>query len=157
MSGDKTEIAQQVASQLGIDHVHGNVFPDQKLTMIEDLQKNEHVVAMVGDGINDAPALKQADVGIAMGAMGMEPAIEAADIVLITNDLYHVVFVHALSKKIFSVIRQNLLFGFALIHGTGIFFAFLGFVDPLKAALFHGVSDVVILLNSARLINFKMK
>ena len=156
LSGDKQKIVSQTASLLDIPKAYGEVFPDQKLLMIENLQNKNHIVAMVGDGINDAPALKQANIGIAMGAMGMEPAIEAADIVLITNNLYQVVFVYALSKKIFKVILQNLLIGFALIHGLGIILTFLGFVDPLKAALFHAVSDVAILINSARLINFKI-
>lgn len=155
LSGDKQSIASHIALLLNIPQAHGEIFPDQKLRMIEDLQKQKHLVAMVGDGINDAPALKQANVGIAMGAMGMEPAIQAADIVLITNDLYKVVFVHALSKRIFAVIRQNLLIGFALIHGIGITLTFLGYIDPLKAALFHSISDIAILINSARLINFK--
>ena len=157
LSGDKQVIATQIAASLGIDQAYGGVFPDQKLAMIEELQKQHHIVAMIGDGINDAPALKQADIGIAMGAMGMEPAIEAADIVLTTNDLYKAVFIYALSKKMFRIIQQNLLFGFVLIHGLGITLTFLGFVDPLNAALFHAVSDVAILINSARLMNFKLK
>lgn len=156
LSGDKQSIATYVAAQLGIPEAHGEVAPDQKLHIIERLQQS-HTVAMVGDGINDAPALRQADIGIAMGAMGMEPAIEAADIVLITNNIHHVVFLYALSKKIFKVIQQNLLVGFALIHGLGLIFTFLGFIDPLKAALFHAVSDLAILINSARLINFTLK
>jgi heavy metal translocating P-type ATPase len=156
LSGDKQAIVTHIASLVGIPVAYGEVFPDQKLLKIENLQNTNHIVAMVGDGINDAPALKQADIGIAMGAMGMEPAIEAADIVLITNNLYQIVFVYALSKKIFKVIQQNLLIGFALIHGIGIVLTFLGYLDPLKAALFHGVSDIAILLNSARLVNFKL-
>jgi len=156
LSGDKQAVAAHTAGLLGIKQAHGEVFPDQKLAIIEHLQQTNHIVAMVGDGINDAPALKQANVGIAMGAMGMEPAIEAADIVLTTNDLYKVFFVYVLSKKIFSVIQQNLLFGFLLIHGLGITLTFLGYVDPLRAALFHAVSDIAILINSARLINFRI-
>lgn len=155
LSGDRQIIADRIAEKLGIFQAYGEVFPDQKLQMIEELQNSGHLVAMVGDGINDAPALKQADVGIALGAMGMEPAIEAADIVLVTNDLSKIVFVCALSKKIFSVIKQNLIFGFALIHGIGIILTFMGFIDPLRAALFHGASDILILLNSVRLMNFK--
>lgn len=157
LSGDKQKIATYIAKLLNIPIAYGEVFPDQKLFMIESLQNKKHIVAMIGDGINDAPALKQANIGIAMGAMGMEPAIEAADIVLITNDLYKVVFVYALSKKIFKVIQQNLLIGFVLIHGLGITLTFLGFIDPLKAALFHAVSDIAILINSAKLINFRLK
>lgn len=155
LSGDKQSIATQTALLLEIPIAYGAVFPDEKLLIIEKLQNKNHIVAMIGDGINDAPALKQADIGIAMGAMGMEPAIEAADIVLVTNDLHKIVFVIALSKKIFTVIQQNLLIGFVLIHGIGITLTFLGFIDPLKAALFHSVTDIFILINSARLMNFK--
>lgn len=157
LSGDQQAIAASIAKELNIPHARGHVFPDEKLKIIADLQTKKHIVAMVGDGINDAPALKQANVGIAMGAMGMEPAIEAADIVLMTNDLKGIVFIYGLSKKIFATIRQNLLFGFALIHGFGMILTFFGYVDPLRAALFHAVSDVAILLNSVRLINFKLK
>lgn len=157
LTGDRQTVAQQVGSALGISDIRGELFPDEKLTIIEQLQKDRNIVAMVGDGINDAPALKQADAGIVMGAMGMEPAIDAADIVLTTNDLEKIVFVYGLSKKIFSTIYQNLLFGFLLIHGMGIVLTFFGFINPLRAALIHAVSDIGILLNSVRLINFKIK
>jgi Cd2+/Zn2+-exporting ATPase len=156
LSGDTQKNTAYVAQLLDIPTAYGAVFPDDKLKMIETLQKEGHQVAMVGDGINDAPGLKQANVGIAMGAMGMEPAIEAADIVLVTNDLHKVVFMFALSQRIFSVIKQNIIFGFLLIHGVGIILTYLGYIDPLRAALFHGLSDVAILLNSARLINFRL-
>lgn len=154
LSGDKQSIATKTASLLEIPIAYGEVFPDGKLLIIQKLQNKNHIVAMIGDGINDAPALKQADIGIAMGAMGMQPAIEAADIVLVTNDLHKIVFVFILSKKIFKVIQQNILIGFVLIHGIGITLTFLGFIDPLKAALFHSVTDIFILINSARLMNF---
>lgn len=156
LSGDKKSVANRLAHQLGIQEVHAEVFPDEKLRIIENLQAEKALVAMVGDGINDAPALKQADIGIALGAMGMEPAIEAADIVLVTNDLEKIVFVYRLSQQIFRTIYQNLIVGFLFIHGLGIVLTFLGYVDPFKAALFHAVSDIVILLNSVRLINYKV-
>ena len=155
LSGDKQAITSAIAQTVGIANARGEVFPDQKHLIIKELQKDHQIVVMVGDGINDAPALKQADVGIAMGAMGMEPAIEAADIVLISNDLRKIVYMYQLSQKIFQVIRQNIIVGFILIHGIGITLTFLGFVNPLTAALFHAISDVAILINSARLINFK--
>jgi len=155
LSGDRHEVAQHVAAQLGIDKAHGEIAPDEKLTVIKDLQKAGHRVAMIGDGINDAPALKQADVGIAMGAMGMEPAIQAAGIVLMSNKLEDIVFIHALSKKIMRLIKQNIFFGFVLIHLLGITLALFNLVNPIEAALFHAVSDILILVNSARLIRFK--
>ncbi len=157
LSGDRFEVAQHIAVQLGIEKVYGEVAPDQKLSIIKDLQAKGCRIAMVGDGINDAPALKQADVGIAMGAMGMEPAIEAADIVLTSNDLYGIVFVHQLSKKIMRLIMQNIFLGFLLIHLLGIVLALLSLVTPIQAALFHAVSDLLILLNSAWLIRFSLK
>jgi len=157
LSGDKQRIATHIGSLLDIPQAYGEVFPEEKLNMIEKMQTQHHVVVMLGDGINDAPALKQADVGIAMGQEGMEPAIDASDIVFINNNLYDLVFVYALSKRIFTVIRQNILIGFACIHGIGILLTFLGFIDPFKAILFHSISDLAIMFNSARLINFKIK
>lgn len=156
LSGDKQKIASHIASLLDIPKAYGEVFPDEKLLMIEKFQNENHIVVMVGDGINDAPAIKQANVGIAMGAMAIEPAIDAADIVLVQNDLYKITFIYALSKKIFKVINQNLLIGFFFVHGFGIILTFLGYVDPFRAALFHSITDIAILINSARLINFKL-
>lgn len=156
LSGDKKQVVERIAQQLGITRMYSEIFPDEKLLMIRNLQERGLIVTMVGDGINDAPALKQADIGIAMGAMGMEPAIEAADIVLVTNDLQKIVFIYVLAQRIFTIIYQNLIIGFLLIHGLGIALTFLGYVDPFKAALFHAVSDILILLNSVRLINFRI-
>jgi P-type E1-E2 ATPase len=129
--------------------------PGQKAEIIRKLQSEKFKVAMVGDGINDAPALKQANVGIVFGAMGMEPAIEAGDIVLMSNDLNKILFVVGLSKKIMSIIKQNILFGFILIHFGGMTLAFLGILNPIQAALFHACSDFIVLINSFRIIRFK--
>ncbi|MBX9830874.1 cation-translocating P-type ATPase [Candidatus Babeliales bacterium] len=156
LSGDRLEVAQHVAAQLGIETVFGQVDPDEKLRIIKDLQQKGHKVAMIGDGINDAPALVQADVGIAMGAMGMEPAIQAADIVLMANNVQGVVFVYALSRKVFRLILQNIFVGLAAVHIFGIVLALFNVVTPIEAALFHAVTDLFILVNSARLIRFKL-
>ena len=157
LSGDKHQIVESIAQELGVDQFYGDMFPDQKIAIIQELQKKGHRVAMVGDGINDAPALHQADVGIALGAMGMEPAIEAADIVLLTNDLEKIVYVHQLSKKTLRVIMQNIIFGFGMIHAVGITLAFLKLISPIQAALFHAIPDLSMLINSARLMGFKGK
>ena len=157
LSGDKKEVTEKVGAQLGITKTYGGMFPDQKIDMIRQLQKQGRTVAMVGDGINDAPALKQAHVGIALGAMGMEPAIEAADIVLMANDLSKIVFVYALSKRTLRIIMQNIIIGFLLIHAIGMTMAFMKLVSPVQAALFHAIPDLAILFNSARLINFRLR
>lgn len=155
LSGDRKETVAGVAKSLGIDEAYGEVFPDQKMKMIEDLQKQGHKVAMVGDGVNDAPSLKQADVGIAMGAMGMEPAIEASDIALMSNDLHKIVFAHELSKKTLRTIKQNIIVGLGFTHGLGMVLALLHVLNPIQAAFFHAVPDLMIIGNSARLIGFK--
>ncbi len=157
LSGDREEVVQHVAQNLGISEAYGGVMPDQKLKMIEKLQQEGHKVLMIGDGINDAPSLKQADVGIAMGAMGMEPAIEAADIALMSNDLSKIVFTRELSKKVLRTIKQNIILGLGLTHGLGMALALLHFLNPIQAAFFHAVPDLLILVNSGRLMGFRIK
>lgn len=155
LSGDRKEVVESVAKSMGIDEAYGEVFPDQKMKMIENLQKQGHTVAMIGDGVNDAPSLKQADVGIAMGAMGMEPAIEASDIALMSNDLNKVVFTHELSQRTLRTIKQNIILGLGFTHGLGMVLALLHVLNPIQAAFFHAVPDLLIIGNSARLIGFK--
>jgi heavy metal translocating P-type ATPase len=157
LSGDKQSVAQQVADQLGIAQAYGEVMPDEKLALLKKLQENGHQVTMVGDGINDAPALKEAHVGIAIGSMGMEPAIQAADIVLMSDKLDQIVFLYDLSCEAMRTIKQNLLLGFALTHTIGIILALFSIVNPIQAALFHAVPDIFILLRAMRLINFRGK
>lgn len=155
LSGDHQDVVNVLAKKLNIDHAFGNMFPEQKVEMIKDLQKKGKIVGMIGDGVNDAPSIKQADVGIALGAMGMEPAIQAADIVLMTNDLNKILFIHQLSQKVMRIIKQNLIFGFAVIHSIGITLAFVQIINPIQAALFHAIPDILILLNSVKIIRYK--
>ncbi len=155
LSGDKLEVARQVASELGIPQAQGMVMPDEKLAMLKQLQNSGHNVAMIGDGINDAPALRQAHVGIAMGGMGMEPAIQAADIVLMSENLDQIVFLVDLAHATMHTVKQNLIVGFALTHACGIVLALLAYLTPIQAALFHAIPDFLILLNAARLVKFK--
>lgn len=155
LSGDKQQVALKVAKELGIEKAIGSVMPDQKLAILKTLQEQGHVVAMVGDGINDAPALKQANIGIAMGGMGMEPAIAAADIVLMSGDLAQIIFLHDLSRAAMRTVKQNLIVGFAITHAFGILLALLHLLTPIQAAVFHALPDFLILLNAARLMRFK--
>ncbi len=155
LSGDKQQVATKVADLLGIAKAYGSVMPDQKLILLKNMQERHHQVTMVGDGINDAPALKQADVGIAMGGMGMEPAIQAADIVLMSGNLNQIIFLYDLARATMKTIKQNLIVGFGLTHALGIILALLQYLTPIQAAFFHAVPDLLILLNAARLIRFK--
>lgn len=155
LSGDRKEVVEKVASSLGIPKAYGEVLPDQKLQMIEQLHKEGHKVAMIGDGINDAPSLRRADVGIAMGAMGMEPAIEASDIALMSNDLSKIVFTYDVSGRVLGTIKQNIVLGLGFTHGLGMLLALLHILNPIQAAFFHAVPDILILLNSARLLRLK--
>ncbi len=157
LSGDKQSVAHGVADQLGIAQAYGEVMPDEKLALLKKLQEKGHRVMMVGDGINDAPALKQSHVGIAIGSMGMEPAIQAADIVLMSDKLDQIVFLYDLSREAMRTIKQNLLVGFALTHAIGIILALLSIINPIQASLFHAIPDLLILLRGGRLINFQEK
>lgn len=154
ISGDRNNITQTIATQLGIAKAYGEAFPEDKLRLIEQLQREQKVIVMVGDGINDAAALKQAHVGIAMGAMGMEPAIEAADIVLMTNELKNIYFVRTLAQEVMRVIKQNLFFGFIIVHLLGVTLTLLHILNPIQAAFAHAISDIAILLNTTKLVNF---
>ena len=131
--------------------------PDEKLALLKKLQDKGHRVMMVGDGINDAPALKQAQVGIAIGSMGMEPAIQAADIVLMSDKLDQIVFLYDLSREAMRTIKQNLFLGFALTHAIGIILALMSYLNPIQASLFHAIPDLLILLRGGRLIHFQEK
>lgn len=152
LSGDRYEITKFAAQQLNIDTYHAQVFPEEKFAILKHMQQEGHVVTMVGDGINDAAALKQADVGIALGAMGMEPAIDAADMVLMTNNLDNIVFARSLAQQVLYIIKQNIIVGFLMFHAIGIALTLSKIITPIDAAFAHGISDVFILLNASRLI-----
>lgn len=156
LSGDRQAVAEKIGNQLGIDQSFGSMLPEHKLRFLEKLQDQGATVAMVGDGINDVAALKQADIGIAMGAMGMEPAIEAADIVLMTNELKKVSFARELAHEAVRTIRLNLIVGFLVLHVLGLVLTLSGFVTPVQAAFAHAIADVLILLSASRLITFNI-
>ncbi|MDG6908021.1 MAG: cation-translocating P-type ATPase [Nitrososphaerota archaeon] len=150
LTGDNKNVAEAVAKEVGIDAVHAELLPDAKLSIVEDLVSKGHKVAMVGDGINDAPALARANVGIGMGA-GTDVAIEEADIVLMTNDLQKIADVAKLSRKAYRTIMTN-FYGTVTVDGIGVALAALGFLNPLLAAGIHVTSELIFILNSARLI-----
>jgi heavy metal translocating P-type ATPase len=150
LTGDNKVAAKRVGEQAGIKQVYAELLPPDKVSIIERMSESGQKVAMVGDGINDAPALARANVGIGMGA-GTDIAIEEADIVLMTNDLGRIPTIVRASKQAYGVILQN-FYGTLIVDGIGLVLAFDGLLNPLFAAGIHVVSELVFILNSARLI-----
>ncbi|MEE2619900.1 MAG: cation-translocating P-type ATPase [Candidatus Poribacteria bacterium] len=154
LTGDNETSAQAIAKQVGINTVKAELLPEEKLEVIRQIQSENRIVAMVGDGINDAPALMLSDVGIAMGAAGTDVAIESADIVLMNDNLELMYNMLSLSRRTLSIIRQNIL-GFAVgMNVIGILLAGSGILSPIMAAVVHNVSSAFVVLNSARLLRF---
>ena len=162
LTGDNEITAKAVAKKLSIKQVYSDVLPEDKLSVIKDLQSQGKIVAMAGDGINDAPALTAANVGIAMGT-GTDIAIESAEITLIKGDLNGIIKAYKLSKGTMKNIRQNLFFAF--IYNTagvpiaaGILYPYFGILlSPIIAAAAMSFSSVSVILNALRLKNIKLK
>ena len=156
LTGDNAVVARRVAGELGIDEVFADLLPAEKLTTIQGLQKEGHLVAMIGDGINDAPALAQADVGIAMGVAGTQAAIEAADVALMTDDIRKIAEARAIAAKAYRTIQENLFFGVGVVHVLGIVAALLRIIGPIEAAVIHLGPDILVFLNSVKLLRVRI-
>jgi heavy metal translocating P-type ATPase len=149
LTGDSSNTAKTVGESLGVDEAIGDLLPQQKLEKIRSLLQRGNKVAMVGDGVNDAPALAEATVGVAMG-QGTDVALETADVTLMTSDLSRLLEVLAMSKRCYGVIMFN-FWGTILVDSAGIVLAFFGLLAPIIAALIHVGSELAFILNSARL------
>ena len=157
LTGDNEITAKAVSALLGITEFRADLLPEKKVSFIEELQKGGAKVAMIGDGINDAPALMKANVGIAMGGGGTQVALEAADIALMTDDLSKIVTARAIAKRAYRTIKENLIVGVGVVHICGITAALLGWIGPIQAAILHLGPDVLVFLNSIKLLKVKIK
>jgi Zn2+/Cd2+-exporting ATPase len=157
LTGDSRGAAEHVARAVGIDDVRAELLPEAKIAAVQALRDQGHLVAMVGDGVNDAPALARADVGIAMGARGTQAAIEAADIALMTDDLGRIVFARTLARRAYRTIQENLIVGVGVVHVLGITAALLGWIGPIQAALLHLGPDVLVFVNSVKLLRIRLE
>ena len=154
LTGDHRSAALHIAKAAGIDEVHSDCLPEEKLAIIDRCGKSGEPVCMIGDGINDAPALKKAFVGIAMGGIGSDIAVEAADIVLVDDDIRQLPFLLRLAKRTMGTIRWNLTFSMAL-NFAAILLAGMGVLNPVTGALVHNAGSVAVVLNSALLLRWK--
>ncbi|MBI3325280.1 MAG: cation-translocating P-type ATPase, partial [Nitrospinae bacterium] len=150
LTGDNERVARALAAQLSVDY-RADCLPEEKIEVVKQLQAAGGIVAMVGDGINDAPALAQADVGIAMGAAGTDAAIEAAHVALMQDDWRLVPEAVQIGRRAFATIQQNLWFT-AGYNVVGIFLAAVGWLPPVAAAAAQSLPDVAVMLNSSRLL-----
>lgn len=151
LSGDTLPVARKAASQVGIGEVHANLLPEDKVKYVEEYRREGNRVIVVGDGINDAPALASANVGIAMGITGTDVAMETAGIVLMTDDLSKVAKTMHLSRKVLSIVKQNVIFALC-VNVTGLFLSTQGFIGPVIASVIHEGNALIVALNSLRLL-----
>ena len=154
LTGDHENAAVHIARQLHIDEVHASCLPEDKLSWIDASQKNHFPVCMIGDGINDAPALKKALVGIAMGKAGSDIAVDAADIALVNDDIRELPHLLKLSRRMMNTIRVNLTFSMTL-NFIAIILAITGILNPVVGALVHNAGSVLVIVNSAFLLGWK--
>lgn len=155
LTGDHPDIAEVVARELGIDEWHAEVMPEDKLAAVRELQDEGFIVGMVGDGINDAPALAAADIGIAMGLAGTDVAVETADVALANDDLHRLLDVRDLGARAVDVIREN--YGMSIaVNAAGLIIGAGGALSPVLAAILHNASSVAVVANSSRLIRYRL-
>ncbi len=153
LTGDREEVASRVAAELRCTDFKAHCLPQDKLSIVEQIRKDGHTVAVVGDGINDAPALAAGDLGIAMGAAGSDVAINSASIALMSDDLKRLPFLVRLSRKTRAIINWNLAFGIMFII-LGIIAASAAWLPAVYAAVLHFVGSLIVVFNSARLVRY---
>jgi Cd2+/Zn2+-exporting ATPase len=153
VTGDRWSVARRVAAEMGCSEVQAEVLPQDKLDLVDSLRRQGHRVAVVGDGVNDAPALAAGDLSVAMGAAGSDVAIHSASVALMNNDLQRLPFLIRLSRRSIRVVHQNLAFGLLFITIALILSAF-GAISPIIGAVLHLGATMIVVFNSARLVRY---
>lgn len=156
LTGDHLQSAETIANRIGIKQFRAECLPEDKLRFIEERQKSSHLVCMIGDGINDAPALKKAHVGIAMGGVGSDIAVDAADIALVNDEIRELPHLLLLARRMMFAIRCNLTFSMTL-NFIAIVLAITGILNPVAGALVHNSGSVFVIINSALLLKWRKK
>ena len=156
LTGDNPLAASHIAKSVGISNFHSQCLPEDKMNVIEKYQNENKMVCMIGDGINDAPALKKAYVGIAMAGIGSDIAVDAADIALVSDDIKCIPHLLNLSQKTMKTIKLNLALSM-ILNFIAIILAMAGILNPVTGALVHNVGSVAVIINSALLLNFESK
>ena len=154
LTGDHKNAAAAIAASLGIGEYRAGCLPEDKLSYIDASQQAGKQVCMIGDGVNDAPALKRAHVGVAMGGVGSDIAVDAADIALVNDDIREIPHLLRLSKRMMRTIRLNMTFSMAL-NFAAIVLAMTGALDPVVGALVHNAGSVLVIVNSAFLLKWR--
>jgi len=156
ITGDSKIVGEKVGAELGVTETYTEVLPERKLEIIRELQAEGHMVAYIGDGVNDAPALAAADVGIAMGSIGTAVAMETADVVLLTDEIGQVPYLIELSQATMANIKVNIAVSMTIVLGT-VGVSALGMIGPVIGAIMHEVAAVPVIANAATLIGWKSK
>jgi Cd2+/Zn2+-exporting ATPase len=151
VTGDNERVATAVAAQIGITEIKSGCLPEEKEAYVRKLKEEGKIVAVVGDGVNDAPALAAGDIGIAMGAFGSDIAVQSAAVALMNNDLRRIPFFIGLSRQTRVLTLQNFAIGMGFIV-VGVYLATVGGITPVGAALLHSISSLMVIFNSARLV-----
>lgn len=156
LTGDNEAAAGYIAGQVGISEVKSGLLPEEKMRIIEDISKSGGAVCMIGDGVNDAPALTRADAGIAMGGIGSDIAIESADAVLVGDEIKRIPYLFMLTKKVMHKVNVNIVAGM-IINITAVILSSAGILNPVTGALWHNFGSVFVVINAALLLQYKNK
>lgn len=152
LTGDNARVAQRVARHVGIHDIRADLLPADKVVRVRQLQQDGHIVAMVGDGVNDAPSLAAANVGIALGGIGSDISAEAAGVVLMTDNLAQLAELVRVSRLTLEIIKENILFFAIGLNALGVLAAATSYISPVQAAILHQVSSLLVVCNSLRLL-----